>query len=452
MKVVGLEDKTDKEIRELLNAGGKVVYFPYILSFILYTANNSSKLFYIAPNESAFSSYGYKYFLISLLFGWWGIPFGPIYTIGAFFTILFGGTDITEEVLETINEKFQVELSIVTEEIEKEDIESLKVDIRGTIRGRAERYNAKFVINLFDITDNERESILSSSTDYQYPDSRVFFYLSEETEMQYQDAIFSDWVTIRHIPTLFIEFPRKGERELEVEIQVIDKDDYILEKTSETVTYTNENHGYLDKIDNQYKFEEAMIKTALLVSASDGEMDSSEAEVIKRWVKFRLEGYSEDSQKSNKERLNGYIEDSYNLIANKEITLEDTLKNIDDFAEDSEKYDIFELSLKVVGADNQAQADELKMLDDIAKYANLNQETVQKMREKELPISIYTQTSDNKESLVGILPSMSKSEIKKHLRKEYTKWNARVSNADPTIREQANKMIEIIVELRTKYK
>jgi hypothetical protein len=54
--------------------------------------------------------------------------------------------------------------------------------------------------------------------------------------------------------------------------------------------------------------------------------------------------------------------------------------------------------------------------------------------------------------MIGITPNMSEKEIKKHLRKEYTKWNARVSNADPKIREQANEMIKIIVELRAKYK
>ena len=56
------------------------------------------------------------------------------------------------------------------------------------------------------------------------------------------------------------------------------------------------------------------------------------------------------------------------------------------------------------------------------------------------------------EKMLGITSDMSNDEIKKHLRKEYTKWNSRVSNSDPAIREQAEEMIKIISELRTKYK
>jgi hypothetical protein len=34
-----------------------------------------------------------------LLFGWWRIPWGPIYTIGAAYNQATGGKDITQEVI-----------------------------------------------------------------------------------------------------------------------------------------------------------------------------------------------------------------------------------------------------------------------------------------------------------------------------------------------------------------
>ena len=42
-------------------------------------------------------------FLASLWIGWWGIPWGPIYTIGAVVTNLGGGKDVTQDVLRAIN-------------------------------------------------------------------------------------------------------------------------------------------------------------------------------------------------------------------------------------------------------------------------------------------------------------------------------------------------------------
>jgi len=45
MEIVGLEDKTNAQIRELLKNGGRVVYFTYTISMIFFTQTKSSSLF-----------------------------------------------------------------------------------------------------------------------------------------------------------------------------------------------------------------------------------------------------------------------------------------------------------------------------------------------------------------------------------------------------------------------
>ena len=40
---------------------------------------------------------------LSLLLGWWGIPWGPIWTIGTVFKNLSGGVDVTGNVLSALN-------------------------------------------------------------------------------------------------------------------------------------------------------------------------------------------------------------------------------------------------------------------------------------------------------------------------------------------------------------
>ena len=45
-------------------------------------------------NESAVVK-GLPYTLLSLVAGWWGIPWGPIFTIGALYNNLKGGKDVT---------------------------------------------------------------------------------------------------------------------------------------------------------------------------------------------------------------------------------------------------------------------------------------------------------------------------------------------------------------------
>jgi hypothetical protein len=47
-------------------------------------------------------SKGLPFTIISFLFGWWGIPFGPKYTLESIRTNLHGGKDVTDEVMQTV--------------------------------------------------------------------------------------------------------------------------------------------------------------------------------------------------------------------------------------------------------------------------------------------------------------------------------------------------------------
>jgi hypothetical protein len=46
---------------------------------------------------------------------------------------------------------------------------------------------------------------------------------------------------------------------------------------------------------------------------------------------------------------------------------------------------------------------------------------------------------------------MSKDKTRKHLNKEYSKWNARVTNTDSEIQAQADDMLKFIAETRSEY-
>ncbi len=72
------------------------------------------------------------------------------------------------------------------------------------------------------------------------------------------------------------------------------------------------------------------------------------------------------------------------------------------------------------------------------------------MIEKTLPVTMHTSPA-NEENLLGINPDMAEKEIKRILREQYQKWNARVASTDPKIRAQAEEMIQLIAEAKKKY-
>ena len=97
MKIKGAEDLYANQIKIELREGGKLVCYQYCISILIMTFKRSSAVHLIKNGESAFVK-GLGYTLLSLIFGWWGFPWGPIYTIGAIVTNCKGGRDISSEI------------------------------------------------------------------------------------------------------------------------------------------------------------------------------------------------------------------------------------------------------------------------------------------------------------------------------------------------------------------
>jgi hypothetical protein len=76
--------------------GGRWVAFEYCLSFVVVTLRRTSRPRFIADGDRAWVR-GLPYCLISLFFGWWGVPWGLVYTPVTIFANLTGGCDITAQ-------------------------------------------------------------------------------------------------------------------------------------------------------------------------------------------------------------------------------------------------------------------------------------------------------------------------------------------------------------------
>ncbi|WP_206026264.1 hypothetical protein [Roseimicrobium sp. ORNL1] len=98
MQIIGIENMTGQELANELDRGGRFVIFKYTLSVIVMTFNRGSDIYFVRGGEGTFGK-GAKYTLLTMLCGWWGIPWGPIFSIGSLFTNLTGGKDVTHEVL-----------------------------------------------------------------------------------------------------------------------------------------------------------------------------------------------------------------------------------------------------------------------------------------------------------------------------------------------------------------
>ncbi len=101
MEIKGVEDMTFEQLYNDIENGGKFVIYTYVISVIVMTFRRSSNTIYYVKSTENPIKYGWSYLLKTLFLGWWGIPFGPIFTIGSIFTA-FIGKNITDEVLQIL--------------------------------------------------------------------------------------------------------------------------------------------------------------------------------------------------------------------------------------------------------------------------------------------------------------------------------------------------------------
>ncbi len=102
MKINRVEGMSIADVEAEVARGGKFVLFQYCVSILVMTFKRGSAVYFVRAGEGTFGvSIGYT--LVSLLLGWWGLPWGPIYTLAAVFTNLGGGKDVTQEIMASLN-------------------------------------------------------------------------------------------------------------------------------------------------------------------------------------------------------------------------------------------------------------------------------------------------------------------------------------------------------------
>jgi HEAT repeat protein len=100
VRIVGLDNVTPAQLKAEIQAGTRFVVFQYCVSVLVMTFKEGSSIYAIRPGDSAFTK-GLPSSLCSLILGWWGIPWGPIWTIATIVRNCRGGLDVTSAVLQS---------------------------------------------------------------------------------------------------------------------------------------------------------------------------------------------------------------------------------------------------------------------------------------------------------------------------------------------------------------
>ena len=98
MKIIGTENLTNEQVHHELSKGGKFVVYQYCVSLIVVSFKRSSDVYFVTADRP-FKGARFGYSLLSVIAGWWGLPWGPVFTVQSLWTNLSGGRDVTAHVV-----------------------------------------------------------------------------------------------------------------------------------------------------------------------------------------------------------------------------------------------------------------------------------------------------------------------------------------------------------------
>jgi hypothetical protein len=90
------------EIRFEVDRGARFVVYQYAVSVLIMSFRRNSDVQFVRANQSR-AVKSLPWTGLSLFLGWWGIPWGFIYTPQVLYRNLKGGTDVTPAVIATLN-------------------------------------------------------------------------------------------------------------------------------------------------------------------------------------------------------------------------------------------------------------------------------------------------------------------------------------------------------------
>jgi hypothetical protein len=111
-KLGNVDGRTLEEIERELENGGRFVIFQSHIGLLIASFKWPSKA-YLVPAGESLRRRGIRYSIVTMVFGWWELPHGPVDTIRSLRLNLQGGVDVTEDILANLTEE-SLQLGVVT--------------------------------------------------------------------------------------------------------------------------------------------------------------------------------------------------------------------------------------------------------------------------------------------------------------------------------------------------
>ena len=262
------------------------------------------------------------------------------------------------------------------------------------------------------------------------------------------------WVEMLRIVPMFLIPPHTGKRRIQLVSAIYDHNNEAIWGNTDTYFELDfSGTGYLEQSENDKKARSLTIQLSVAVALADGQLDTSEIDIINKWILKTINIFDDEETKAE---LGELYQKSYDDAVNPDnnITLSFVTKEMNEYADDNIKYQALSLCYDVMTADGEIATEELNIIKNLSKALNLDYLEVERMRDKKMVDFDTSQISkESIEDILGIDENTSEDQKRKLLREEFKKWNDRLTSLDEgPERDNAQEMINLISEAIQKYK
>lgn len=325
------------------------------------------------------------------------------------------------------------------------------VEICGTIHSPYDRDEATLKITMLDITGAARESkpVWGKASQWRQKDSGAFCYSADLGRLTGPDTMLQDWMSVARLQGAWLVFPRRGKRNLLLQISIISRlDSQELARGECVFAYDNEEFGYIDVEENLQRAKTLAVALAFTVSASDGKMFNCEVDLIKDWARNNI-CLSAASNRARR-KLDKALDKTFAFFRDgRRLNTQEICRELVEIGSPADMQDVMDLCLHVAQAKGSVAPEETSILSDLARWLEIGPDVYRGMMDRTLPINMHE--VKDAEVVLGVTSDMSEEKARRHLNREYSKWNARVTNCDPQIQAQADEMLSLIAEARQDY-
>ena len=345
---------------------------------------------------------------------------------------------------------------------ENNDQLAVLIEGRGLIPN-SKSMNVQFVTSVFDATGDDLKPVLAHYEDFQ--EERTFAYQAKANFGQVEvNQGFTDWVRVGVVLPDILDTPQSGRRELKFVLRLVDADN----PAEIQLGYCSESGVWTDDLDYQYQFERKGyeessedreranllgLQLGVAVAMADGGLHESEGAVLKEWIMKKVAPLAEERQAKLKDKFNAVMREAYEQAKEGDLSLSNITRQMRELGETECNLDALKLGYEVMSVDGKADKEELETIKRIADTLGIDPTEQEKYKDQHiLKIDSSLSSDDSPEALVGMDPSWNKEQIAAHLRDQFQKWNGRLNILEEgSDRDQAQRVINVIGELRTKY-